>query len=198
MADSVVLDPHKWFYCPIETGCVLVRQGRRLFETFHILPEYMRDVEREEREVNFCDYGLQLTRGFRALKIWMAVKTYGMARIRAIIDQCLDLTEYAEQLFRQSPRLEIITPHSLGVFTFRYVPADLPPPGDREDYLNRVNDALIDRIIASRRLMLSSTRLEGRHVLRMCVLNHRSRKEDVRAARDLILQLGGKVERLPF
>jgi len=194
-ADSVVLDPHKWFYCPIETGCVLVREGRWMRETFRILPDYMRDVEREEREVNFCDYGLQLTRSFRALKVWMAVKTYGIARIREIIDQCLDLTEYAARLFQQSPRLEIVTPPSLGVFTFRYLPAHFPPGLDREASLNRLNDELMVRIIASRRLMLSSTRLEGRHVLRFCVLNHRSRKEDVRAARDLILQLGGEAER---
>jgi aromatic-L-amino-acid decarboxylase len=194
-ADSVVLDPHKWFYCPIETGCVLVRAGRRMRETFHILPDYMRDVEREEREVNFCDYGLQLTRGFRALKVWMTVKTHGIARIREIIDQCLDLTQYAARLFQQSPQLEIVTPPSLGVFTFRYLPARFPSGIERELFLDQLNDDLVARIIASRRLMLSSTRLEGRHVLRFCVLNHRSRKEDVRAARDLILQLGAQAER---
>jgi glutamate/tyrosine decarboxylase-like PLP-dependent enzyme len=193
-ADSVVLDPHKWFYCPIEAGCVLVRKGRSLFETFRILPDYMRDVEREEREVNFCDYGVQLTRGFRALKVWMAVKTYGTARIREIINQCLDLAEYAAQWFALSPQIEIVTPPSLGVFTFRYAPPAALPGEEREAFLNRLNDALIARIIASRRLMLSSTRLEGRHVLRFCVLNHRSRKEDVRAARDIILQLGSEVE----
>jgi glutamate/tyrosine decarboxylase-like PLP-dependent enzyme len=155
----------------------------------------MRDVEREEREVNFCDYGLQLTRSFRALKVWMAVKTYGIARIREIIGQCLDLAEYAAQWFQEGPQLEIITPPSLGVFTFRYVPSVTPPGQEREAFLNRLNDALIARIIASRRLMLSSTRLEGRHVLRFCVLNHRSRQEDVRAARDIILQLGSEVEK---
>ena len=195
-ADSVVLDPHKWFYCPIETGCVLVRNGRQLLETFRILPEFLFDVEREEREVNFCDYGLQLTRGFRALKIWMGVKTYGIAQIRAMIDQCLDLADYAAQGFAQSPRIEILTPPSLGIFTFRYVPQEVPAGREREDYLNRINDALIAKIIASRRLMLSSTRLGGRHVLRLCVLNHRTRKEDVRAAREIILELGGEVERL--
>ncbi len=194
-ADSVVLDPHKWFYCPIEAGCVLVREGHWMRETFHILPDYMHDAEREEREVNFCDYGLQLTRSFRALKVWMAVKTYGIARIREIIDQCLDLTQYAARLFQQSPQLEIVTPPSLGVFTFRYLPARSPSGLEREAFLNRLNDDLMARIIASRRLMLSSTRLGRRHVLRFCVLNHRSRKEDVRAARDLILQLGGEAER---
>jgi len=194
-ADSVVLDPHKWFYCPIETGCVLVRDGRRLLETFRILPDYMRDVEREEHEVNFCDYGLQLTRGFRALKVWMAVKTYGIARIRQIIDQCLDLAQYAAGWFQQAPQIEIVTPPSLGVFTFRYAPPVTPRGEARESFLNRLNDALIARIIASRRLMLSSTRLDGRHVLRFCVLNHRSRKEDVRAAREIILELGSQIEK---
>jgi glutamate/tyrosine decarboxylase-like PLP-dependent enzyme len=124
----------------------------------------------------------------------MAVKTYGAGRLRKVIDQCLDLTEYAAQLFAQSPRFEIMTSPSLGVFTFRYVPARLPAGVEREGYLNKLNDSLTARIIGSRRIMLSSTRLEGRHVLRFCVLNHRSRKEDIRAAREIILELGEEVE----
>ena len=190
-ADSVVLDPHKWFYCPFEAGCVLVRNGRGMRETFRILPEYMHDVAREEREVNFCDYGLQLTRSFRALKIWMALKTYGAQRYRQIIEQCLDLTEYAAALFRRSPRFEIVTPPSLGVFTFRYVPKRLADEtSDRESRLNRVNEDLQSRIIASRKLMLSSTRLGSRYVLRFCVLNHRTRKADVEEAVRLIEGFG--------
>jgi glutamate/tyrosine decarboxylase-like PLP-dependent enzyme len=196
LADSVVLDPHKWFYCPFEAGCVLVRQGRLMRETFRILPEYMRDVAREEREVNFCDYGLQLTRSFRALKVWMSVKTYGAARLREVIDQCLDLTEYAAQLFAQSPRLAIVTPPSLGVFTFQYIPRKLPLNEARcQAALNRVNENLMKMIISSRKLMLSSTQLGTRHVLRFCVLNHRSRKEDVRMALQIILDLGREAER---
>jgi len=195
-ADSLVLDPHKWFYCPFEAGCAIVRQGRLMRETFRILPEYMRDVAREEREVNFCDYGPQLTRSFRALKVWMSVKTYGAARLREVIDQCLDLTEYAALLFARSPRLAIVTPPSLGVFTFRYLPEKLPENAEaREALLNRVNEDLMRRIISSRKLMLSSTRLGTRHVLRFCVLNHRSRKEDVRMALKLTLELGREAER---
>ena len=194
-ADSVVLDPHKWFYCPFEAGCVLVRQGRLMRETFRILPEYMRDVAREEREVNFCDYGPQLTRSFRALKVWMSVKTYGAMRLREVIDQCLDLTEYAAQLFSQSPRLAIVTPPSLGVFTFQYIPEKLPQDvAAREAALNRVNENLMERIISSRKLMLSSTRLGARHVLRFCVLNHRTQKADVLKALELILELGREAE----
>jgi len=194
-ADSVVLDPHKWLYCPFEAGCVIVRRGRLMRETFRILPEYMRDVEREEQEVNFCDYGPQLTRSFRALKVWMALKTYGARRFRQIIDQCLDLAQYAATLFEMSPRFEIVTPPSLGVFTFRYVPERLPGSSlERESYLNRVNEELTRRIIESRKLMLSSTRLGPRFVLRFCVLNHRTRKEDVREAARLIEDLGRQAE----
>jgi aromatic-L-amino-acid/L-tryptophan decarboxylase len=194
-ADSLVLDPHKWFYCPFEAGCAIVRQGRLMRETFRILPEYMRDVAREEREVNLCDYGLQLTRSFRALKVWMAVKTFGIRRYREVIDQCLDLTKFAARLFEKSPRLAIVTPPSLGIFTFRYVPRRLPLNGsEREEVINRFNTMLMEKIISSRQLMLSSTLLGSKQVLRFCVLNHRTRKEDIRQALRLIERFGQEIE----
>jgi glutamate/tyrosine decarboxylase-like PLP-dependent enzyme len=192
-ADSVTLDPHKWFYCPFEAGCVLVRRGHLLRETFRILPEYMRDVAREECEVNFCDYGLQLTRSFRALKVWMALKTYGARRFRHIIDRCLDHAEYAARLFERSPRIELVTRPELGIFTFRYMPERLPAR-DIQDFMNRLNEKLVARLTASRRLMLSSTRLGTQTVLRLCILNHRTRKEDVQEALRLIEQLGREAE----
>jgi aromatic-L-amino-acid decarboxylase len=191
----VVLDPHKWFYCPFEAGCVIVRQASQMRETFRILPEYMRDVAREEREVNFCDYGVQLTRSFRALKVWMAVKTYGARRFRAVIDQCFDLTEYAARLFQRSPRIVLMTSPSLGIFTFRYVPEKLPQKeAEQEELLNRLNADLLRRITSSRKLMLSSTQLGSLYVLRFCVLNHRTRKEDIRDALKLIEHFGRESE----
>ena len=194
-ADSVVLDPHKWFYCPFEAGCVIVRKGQLLPETFHILPEYMRDVAREAREVNFCDYGLQLTRSFRALKVWMTVKTFGARRLKQIINQCLDLTEYAAKRFRDSPQFEIITPPSLGIFTFRYVPAKLRAGDARiEALLNEVNQKLVAKIISGRKLAISSTQLGSRYVLRFCVLNHRTRQEDIDQALRLIEAYGRELE----
>ncbi len=194
-ADSLVLDPHKWLYCPFEAGCVIVREGPQMRETFRILPEYMRDVEREELDVNFCDFGLQLTRSFRALKVWMALKTYGARRFRQIIDQCLDLTLYAAGLLERSPQLEIVTRPSLGVFTFRYVPRNLTARGqDAEKSLNRLNGELVRRAISSRKLMISSTRLGSCLVLRFCILNHRTTKADVRAALSLIEQFGREAE----
>jgi len=155
------------------------------------------DVAREEREVNFCDYGLQLTRSFRALKIWMAVRTFGAQRFREVIDQCLDLADYAAQLFERSPHLVLITGPQLGIFAFRYVPRKLPAAeAERESLLNRVNDELARRIIMSRKLMLSSTRLGQRTALRFCILNHRTRKEDVREALRLVEQIGREAEEI--
>jgi len=192
-ADSLALDPHKWFYCPFEAGCVLVRNGRLMPETFRIMPEYMVDVARQNRDVNFCDYGLQLTRGFRALKVWMALKTYGARRFRQIIDRCLDLTEYAARWFERSPRIELVTRPQLGIFTFRYVPERLPVT-DTQAYLNRLNEELVAKITASGRLMLSSTHLGPLTVLRLCVLNHRTRKEDIQEALRIVEQLGREAE----
>ena len=190
-----MLDPHKWFYCPFEAGCAIVRNGRLMRETFRILPEYMADVAREEQEVNFCDYGVQLTRSFRALKVWMAVKAYGAKRLREVIDQCLDLAQYAAQLCERSRCLELVTSPQLGVFTFRYVPRNFRKTGPgAEEFLDRLNQDLVARILSSRKLMLSSTRLGARHVLRFCVLNHRTRKEDVQEALRLIEGLGREAE----
>jgi len=190
-ADSVVLDPHKWFYCGYEAGCVIVRRGLLMRETFKILPEYMTDVARQEREVNFCDYGVQLTRACRALKVWMTVKTFGAKRLREIIDQCMDLAQYASGLLSASPRFEITSPPSLGIFSFRYVPEGMSS-GSHEDSLNRVNADLVTRAIGSRRIVLSSTRLGSRTVVRFCVLNHRTRKEDIREAVRLIEHFGSE------
>ncbi len=194
-ADSLVLDPHKWLYCPFEAGCVIVRKGHLMRETFRILPEYMQDVEREDREVNFCDYGPQLTRSFRALKVWMGIKTFGAARFREVIDQCLDLAQYAALLLQRSPHFQVVTPPSLGIFTFRYIPEQLPEDAEeREKRLNRINEALMSRIISSRQLMLSSTRLGPQYVLRFCVLNHRVRKQDIRESCKMIEGFAREVE----
>jgi glutamate/tyrosine decarboxylase-like PLP-dependent enzyme len=195
LADSVVLDPHKWFYCPFEAGCVLVRDGRLLPETFRILPDYMRDVEREQHEVNFCDYGVQLTRAFRALKVWMNFKVFGARRLRQVIDQCLDLAREGAGLFAASPRIEMVTPPSLGIFSFRYVPRHLPADAvEREKLLEGFNVRLVSRITRSGRVFLSSTRLRSRTVIRLCILNHRTRREDLQEALEAVERIGAEME----
>ena len=116
----MTLDPHKWLYQPMECGCVLIRDGARLERTFAIHPDYLDgDAVQGAGEVNFADRGLQLSRGFRALKVWMTVQTFGLAAFRACIQRNLELAEYAETLIRGHPGLTLMAPATLGIVCFR-------------------------------------------------------------------------------
>src|SRR5438132_95948 len=120
LADSVTLDPHKWLYQPFECGCLLVRTGRQLLDAFEIHPDYLRDSKSGvSREVNFADYGMQLSRTSHAIKVWLSVQYFGLAAFRAAIDQCFDLVAWAEDRIRRSTELELLTPASLGILCFR-------------------------------------------------------------------------------
>jgi glutamate/tyrosine decarboxylase-like PLP-dependent enzyme len=174
-ADSVTLDPHKWFAQPYDAGCVLVRNGRLLEETFSQRPDYMQDVMAdEEAEVNFADRGLTLTRRFRALKIWLSVQVLGVGWFRRLIDHCLRLAEYAEGLLTASG-FRMVVPRSLGVVCFRH-----EPPGVSDgEALDRHNRDTQEAVNAMGRAFLTSTRLGGRLTLRMCFVNWRTTAADV-------------------
>jgi aromatic-L-amino-acid decarboxylase len=182
-ADSLALDPHKWLFQPYEIGGVLVRQARWLRETFHILPEYLADIEGQAGEVNYCDRGIQLTRGFRALKLWMSLKVFGAAGFRAALNRGFELAETAEAAARELPDWEVVTPAQLGIVTFRYA-----PPGVAAEELDRLNQALVDGMIADGFAMVSSTVLRGQTVLRMCTINPRTTAGDVR---ETLMRLDG-------
>src|SRR5262249_47812944 len=122
LCDSVTLDPHKWFGQTFESGCLLVREGRRLAETFAIRPEYMQDVEPETDQINFADHGLALTRRFRALKIWLSIKVLGLNWYRDLIGRCCQLAELAEGLLKQEPSFEILSPTQFSIVCFRFNP----------------------------------------------------------------------------
>ena len=115
----MTLDPHKWLYQPYECGCLLVRQGHALREAFEITPDYLRDSEAHNAEVNFADLGLQLTRTSRALKCWMSLRYFGVDAFRGAIDQALDLAELAASRIEESDCLELVAPPSLGIVCFR-------------------------------------------------------------------------------
>ena len=175
--DSLSLDPHKWLFQPFETGCVIVRDRRLLRHTFHVLPEYLRDTERlEEAEINMAEYGIQLTRSPRAVKLWMSLKVFGARAFRNAIDRGFELAEYAEGMIEREDGFEIVTPAQLGIVSFRF-----RPPGAGEDQLNRLNEQLQLGIASEGVAMLSSTRLKGRTVLRMCTINPRTTREDIAA-----------------
>jgi glutamate/tyrosine decarboxylase-like PLP-dependent enzyme len=193
-ADSITLDPHKWFAQAFEAGCVLVRDGRLLGETFRLRPEYMEDVAPAADEVNFCDQGIALTRRFRALKIWLSVKVLGLGWFRALIEHCCHLAELAELLLRQSGSFEVLSPAQLSVVCFRYVPAGAPALVEEE--LDRLNLAILADIRAGGRAFLSSTRLHGRLALRFCFVNWRTSAADLEAVLRLLTESGARLSRV--
>ena len=175
-ADSVTLDPHKWLFQPMECGSVLIRDGARLERTFAIHPDYLDgNAAHSDGEVNFADRGLQLSRGFRALKIWMSVQTFGLAAFRAAIQRNLELAEFAETAVRGHAGLTVMAPATLGIVCFR---REWPACDEAET--ERRGIALIDALERTGAALVSSTRLAGRHAIRLCVLNPTSTEDDVR------------------
>ena len=168
LADSLALDPHKWLFQPFECGCLLLRDARYLRETFQILPDYMRDAH-DSGELNYADMGIQLSRGFRALKLWMSLKLFGLDAFRAAIARGFVLAELAEAEFRALDRWEIASPAHLGIVCFAH------KSGDDTFHLD-----LVQRMIVDGFALATSTALRGRTVLRMCTINPRTTEDDIR------------------
>lgn len=177
LADSVTLDPHKWLYQSYECGCLLVREGRLLREAFEIAPDYLKDAETALREVNLSDYGLQLSRTSRALKVWISINTFGIDAFRRAIDRSLDLALVAQQRIERSEELELLLPAQLGVVCFRRRFGG----GRQEQEVEELNRRLLIALDRSGEGLVSSTRLHGRYAIRMCILNHTSGPTDVEA-----------------
>ena len=181
LADSITLDPHKWLYQPVELGALLVRDGSALRRGFEISPDYLKDVEAVDREVNFSDLGLQLTRSCRALKLWISLRYFGVAAFRKAVDGCFDLALRAQSRIESSADLELMSPASLGVVTFRRHPCGV----DDEAVLERINASLADQIEHGGEIFVSTARLRGRYVLRLCLLNHSTSRAEVDRALEL-------------
>ncbi|MBI5280120.1 MAG: aminotransferase class V-fold PLP-dependent enzyme [Candidatus Solibacter usitatus] len=165
--DSMALDPHKWLFQPFGLGCVLVREERWLSEVFRIIPAYMNDVYRLNAEINFCDRGLELTRPFRALKLWMSLQHFGAAAFRSAIERGFQLAELAEARLRCNPEWEILTPAQMAVVTFRR-------KGD-----DALQKRLVDGMMADGYALLTSTIVSGRTALRLCPINPRTTGEEI-------------------
>ncbi len=156
----------------------------------------MADVEGREGRFNFCDYGIQLSRTTRALKIWMPIKHFGLSRYRAVIGRTIDLAAYAEERLREVPGIEIVNPATLAVVAFRYVPmAERSSAASALDdvAIDGINEEIVQRVWASGRAMITSARLRGRYVLRICVTNHSTRRGDVDEIVGLVAEFGPEV-----
>jgi len=182
LADSLSLDPHKWLYQPFETGCVLIRQGAYLRSTFCLLPDYLQDVHRHSEEVNYTDLGIQLTRSFRALKVWLSFKMFGVAAFRESISRGFRMAELAEQRLRAMPDWEISSPARMAVVCFRYKRGD-----------DALHAKLVEAMLDDGFALCTSTTLRGRTVLRMCTINPRTTEQDIL---DTLARIEGLVARV--
>ncbi|MBI4481643.1 MAG: hypothetical protein HY652_02010 [Acidobacteria bacterium] len=146
----------------------------------------------KQEEVNFCDYGIQLTRGFRALKLWMSLKVFGSGAFRQSIERGLELARLAENAVREFSGWEVVTPAQMGVVTFRYAPVGMSP-----DEVNALNRDLVEGTIREGFAMISSTELHGCTVLRMCLINPRTTEEDIRQTLQRLDRLARHAPRWP-
>ncbi|MFT6128232.1 MAG: glutamate/tyrosine decarboxylase-like PLP-dependent enzyme, partial [Flavobacteriaceae bacterium] len=181
-ADSLTVDPHKWFFQPYEMGCLLIRNVNHLKGTFTEKPEYLRDVEGNTSEINFYDHGIQLTRRFRALKFYMSVKTFGLSSFRKAITYNIKLAEKTEIILRKSPNWEVISPATLAVINFRFNPIgnDLS-----EKQLDALNQKISKGVMDSKEALLVTTILHNQVVLRMCLINPRTTIDDIKETLNL-------------
>ncbi|MBZ4322451.1 pyridoxal-dependent decarboxylase [Streptomyces huiliensis] len=190
-ADSLTVDPHKWLFQPYEIGCVLLRRPELLRATFdlarHALDTgYLAPTDPRGDEVNLSDHGLQQSRGLRALKLWLSLKTFGARAFRQAIEHGMDLAEHAAALVAAHPELRPVTPASLAVLTFRYRPADVPPGWDADAAQEDISRA----VCADGEALLLTTRVHGATVLRMCTINPGSNRDDVAYVLDRVVHHG--------
>ncbi|HET7307162.1 MAG TPA: aminotransferase class I/II-fold pyridoxal phosphate-dependent enzyme [Gammaproteobacteria bacterium] len=182
--DSLSIDPHKWLFQPFEIGCVLVRDRNWLRDAFHVLPDYMQDTRAEEETINLGEYGPQLTRSFRALKLWMTLRIFGREALAAAVEHGFELAEQAEQQLKVRNYWEIVSPAQMAMIAFRYAPPDAGP-----DEADALNAEIVRRLSADGYAMLSSTRLNGRTALRLCTINPRTTRDDIVGTIDRLDQL---------
>jgi glutamate/tyrosine decarboxylase-like PLP-dependent enzyme len=190
-ADSIALDPHKWLYAPLEAGAVLVRDAAVLTDAFAHHPDYYPDMG---EKIFYHEYGLQNSRGFRALKVWLGLQQVGRQGYREMIAEDIRLAETLYQLADAHPELEAWT-HSLSITTFRYVPRDLQA-GDAAtaEYLNALNKALVEHFHTSPDAFLSNAVVRDAYLLRMCIVNFRTSVEDMEALPAIVASAGRELD----
>ena len=191
-ADSLAFDLHKWMYLPFEAGCVLVRDAADQRAAFALTPSYLRPVGRgpAARPMEFADVGLDLSRGFRALRVWMSLRHHGSDAFGRLIGQNIEQARHLAELVRAEPELELLAPVAMNVVCFRYVP---PGSAGTGSDLDTLNTEVLLRLQESGVAVPSSTLIGGRFAIRVAITNHRSRREDFAILVNEVLACGRAV-----
>ncbi|WP_343079389.1 pyridoxal phosphate-dependent decarboxylase family protein [Ostreiculturibacter nitratireducens] len=189
-ADSLALDPHKWLHAPFEAGCAVVRDAKRHFQTFTLHGDYLEEKPRGVASGEYLfDYGFELSRGFKALKIWLSLKEQGVAKFGRLIDQNIAQGAYLTRLIEAEPGLELMAPTAINIVCFRY-------RGDMTDEtrLRALNTEIMLRLQEAGTAVATDTVVRGRHCLRAAINNHRTRREDLELLVGETLRLGRELE----
>ncbi len=190
-ADSIAIDPHKWLYSPLEAGCTLVKNPQHLIDTFSSHPEYYNfTTNRGETTQNYYEFGMQNSRGFRALKVWMTLQQVGRKGYEKLINEDIELSKILFQLAEKHEELEAVT-HNLSITTFRYIPRDIKSSGEEKyNYMNSLNEALLNDLQTGGEVFLSNAVVNGKYCLRVCIVNFRTSKKDIEEMVEIIVKKG--------
>ena len=189
-ADSVALDLHKWMHIPFEVGCVLVRHEEAHRKTFSLTPEYLEHDTRglAAGQIWFSDYGLQLSRQFRALKVWMSIKEHGVDRFGRMMARNVEQAHYLGQLIEKEQNTELLAPIGLDIICFRFNPGSLD-----DETLNALNNEILIELQEQGICAPSYTTLHGRYCLRVAIANHRSVQDDFDVLVKEVVRIGQKL-----
>ena len=191
LADSISLDPHKWLYQPLDCGCLLYRDPQHARAAFAHSGDYARSLSQDPVEgFAFFEESLELSRRFRALKIWLSLRYHGLNAFRDAIRADLDHARQLAELVRVHPSLELLAPVELSAVCFRHVWRGSPA---REEDLNALNERILKRVVQRGRVFISNAVIHGKFALRACFVNHRTRSEDVQAVVDEVIAAAAEV-----
>ena len=189
-ADSLAFDPHKWLYAPLEAGCVFVRNPDALKAAFSYHPAYYHfDTGERNPPPNFYELGPQNSRGFRALKVWLGIRQAGRKGYAESIGEDIRLARELFDRAAEHPELEAVT-HNLSITTFRYVPPAIDRRASDQHALNDLNERILTALQRSGRAYVSNAVVDGRYVLRACIVNFRTASEDLQLLLDAVLEIG--------
>lgn len=189
-ADSVVINPHKWLYVPFEAGGLLVKDPQHLRKTFSTIPDYLKSDKSENERTDLMEYNLPLTKEFKALKVWMTLKKYGAVQIRKTIQADIDKAKYLEKRIEETRGLQMMAPVPLSIVCFRY-----RPQGLSESKTDVLNDQLVEAIETDGRIFLTGTKINRKTALRVCFINHRTKKNDVDYLLEVVQEVGKQLHR---
>jgi len=196
LADSVALDPHKWLYCPIEVACVLTKHKDALKNAFSFRPDYYKFDDEQASGTDFYEHGMQNTRGFRALKVWMALRRAGREGYAQSIRDDINLAQSLFDSVASHPEFEEHSIH-LSIATFRYVPGDLNlDHPTAHEYLNELNTTLLAELQKGGRVFLSNAVVDGEYLLRACVVNFRTTIKDIEEIPTIVADAGKRLDQV--